>query len=86
MKKTIFLSLGLLLSAGSVWGQAKAQKEGFAGYLFAYFEGGGEGKMQEQLRFAVSEDAKNWVSKAFLSLGSKEGQIHTRIPYSSNPI
>lgn len=62
MKKTIFLSLGLLLSAGSVWGQAKAQKEGFAGYLFAYFEGGGEGKLQEQLRFAVSEDAKNWYA------------------------
>ena len=26
------------------------------------------------------------IRKAFLTLGSKEGQIHMRIPYSSNPI
>ena len=32
----------------------------FAGYLFAYFEGGGDPHQQEQLRFAVSEDAMNW--------------------------
>ena len=32
----------------------------FAGYLFAYFEGGGDPHQQEQLRFAISEDALNW--------------------------
>ncbi|MDN3596728.1 glycoside hydrolase family 43 protein [Zunongwangia endophytica] len=29
-------------------------------YLFAYFEGSGEAELQEQLRFAVSPDAKTW--------------------------
>ena len=33
-----------------------------AGYLFAYFEGGGDQNQQEQLRFAVSEDAQNWYA------------------------
>jgi arabinoxylan arabinofuranohydrolase len=32
------------------------------GYLFAYFEGSGEGLKQEQLRFAVSDNAKDWYS------------------------
>lgn len=32
----------------------------YSGYLFAYFEGSGEKKLQENLRFAVSSDAKNW--------------------------
>ncbi|NLT02531.1 MAG: 1,4-beta-xylanase, partial [Bacteroidales bacterium] len=32
------------------------------GYLFAYFEGGGDKNLQEQLRFAVSEDAQNWYA------------------------
>ena len=34
----------------------------FSGYLFSYFEGGGDKNLQEQLRFAVSEDAKNWYA------------------------
>ena len=34
----------------------------YAGYLFAYFEGSGDKSLQEQLRFAVSEDAKNWYA------------------------
>ena len=34
----------------------------FAGYLFAYFEGRGPKESQEQLRFAVSEDAVNWYA------------------------
>lgn len=38
----------------------KAQNKDFEGYLFAYFEGKGAGDMQEQLRFAVSEDAIDW--------------------------
>ena len=37
-------------------------KQKFAGYLFAYFEGGGDTKLMEQLRFAVSEDAQNWYA------------------------
>lgn len=34
----------------------------FEGYLFAYFEGSGPRNTQEQLRFAVSEDAVNWTA------------------------
>lgn len=34
----------------------------FTGYLFAYFEGGGDAKQQEHLRFAVSRDAKDWYA------------------------
>ncbi|MBR1682145.1 MAG: family 43 glycosylhydrolase [Bacteroidaceae bacterium] len=41
---------------------AVAQPKPFAGYLFAYFEGGGDKNLQEQLRFAVSEDAVNWYA------------------------
>jgi beta-xylosidase len=33
-----------------------------SGYLFAYFEGGGDTNLMEQLRFAVSEDAQNWYA------------------------
>ena len=40
----------------------KAAPQKYAGYLFAYFEGRGEGRLQEHLRFAVSEDAKNWYA------------------------
>ncbi|SHL35945.1 Glycosyl hydrolases family 43 [Flavobacterium flevense] len=37
-----------------------AQKKDLKGYLFAYFEGKGPAEKQEQLRFAVSDDAINW--------------------------
>ena len=37
-------------------------KQKFAGYLFAYFEGSGDQNLMEQLRFAVSEDAQNWYA------------------------
>ncbi len=37
-----------------------AQK--MSGYLFTYFEGSGDKDLQEQLRFAVSEDAQNWYA------------------------
>ncbi len=63
MKKllTIALALGMLAPV-----QAKTVKKTtepkYAGYIFAYFEGRGEGKLQEHLRFAVSEDAKNWYA------------------------
>ncbi|HIY35336.1 MAG TPA: family 43 glycosylhydrolase, partial [Candidatus Paraprevotella stercorigallinarum] len=41
---------------------AKTDKDKFSGYLFTYFEGSGERGTQEQLRFAISEDAKNWYA------------------------
>jgi beta-xylosidase len=34
----------------------------FEGYLFAYFEGSGPRNSQEQLRFAVSENAVDWTA------------------------
>lgn len=59
MKKILFLVLCLTICA-SAWSKAKKNK--FTGYLFAYFEGSGEGRLQEQLRFAISEDAQNWYA------------------------
>ena len=60
MKRTLLLMmlLGLMLTSGT----AKTTDTPFAGYLFAYFEGGGDQKLMEQLRFAVSEDAQNWYA------------------------
>ena len=67
MKK--FFVLAMLLSSvlGMQAGNGKkasrpVAESAFAGYLFAYFEGSGEPKQQEQLRFAVSEDARNWYA------------------------
>ena len=60
MKKVnhTLLTLALfLLGAGLV---SCDRQEPYAGYLFAYFEGGGDAMMQEQLRFAVSRDARHW--------------------------
>lgn len=50
------------LTALGVQAKKNTETENFSGYLFAYFEGGGEGRLQEQLRFAVSEDAMNWYT------------------------
>ena len=50
----LFYSLAIVVNAQQI------QK--FDGYLFAYFEGGGDANLQEQLRFAVSEDAQNWYA------------------------
>lgn len=61
MKKIMLIML-LCLAMGA---QAKKQivrEQQYAGYLFAYFEGGGDKNQQEQLRFAVSEDARNWYA------------------------
>ena len=54
----------LLLACLTLEASAKEVDKGedFAGYLFAYFEGTGDGKLQEHLRFAVSEDAQNWYA------------------------
>lgn len=56
--------LAMLLSALSWAASASAStpKNKYAGYLFAYFEGTGEGKLQEHLRFAISKDAKDWYA------------------------
>ncbi len=41
----------------------QAQNTNFEGYLFAYFDGASESrKSEEQLRFAISEDAINWTA------------------------
>ena len=55
MKRIVFSVLAVVISL-----QASAQQ--MAGYLFAYFEGSGDKNLQEQLRFAVSEDAQNWYA------------------------
>ena len=56
--KRLFLFTFLCLALS-----AQAQKStSLAGYLFAYFEGGGDKNLQEHLRFAVSEDAQNWYA------------------------
>ena len=58
MMKRLFLFTFLCLALS-----AQAQKStSLAGYLFAYFEGGGDKNQQEHLRFAVSEDAQNWYA------------------------
>ena len=51
------LALGMPMDAHAA---KKVAKQNFAGYLFAYFEG--SGNKQEHLRFAISEDAKNWYA------------------------
>lgn len=62
------ITFSSLLLAALAWGtplQVSAAKKAatnnkYAGYLFAYFEG--SGNRQEHLRFAISEDAKNWYA------------------------
>ena len=57
-KYIFFLLLSFSLTA---WAKKKPEPK-FAGYLFVYFEGGGDRNLQEQLRFAVSDDAQNWYA------------------------
>ncbi|MBP3775704.1 MAG: family 43 glycosylhydrolase [Prevotella sp.] len=60
--------LVLILLVAVVVGMKAAPRSGarqvltgtYKGYLFAYFEGAGEGRLQEHLRFAVSKDACHW--------------------------
>lgn len=42
--------------------QSINQQSKFDGYLFAYFEGTGQAEQQEQLRFAISQDAIHWTA------------------------
>ena len=61
--KQFVLIAALLLSAISyVPAQNSKNTEKFDGYLFAYFEGTGKAREQEQIRFAVSENAVNWFA------------------------
>ncbi len=59
MKRIVFSLLAMVVSLTLA---AKPLSSPFAGYLFAYFEGGGDHNLMEQLRFAVSEDAQNWYA------------------------
>lgn len=61
MKKTAILIALLFLSLAS-FAQKNTSSPTFEGYLFAYFEGSGDRPQQEQLRFAVSHDAVNWMA------------------------
>ena len=55
--------LFLLMLLGLTLTVQDQNKQKFAGYLFAYFEGSGDQNLMEQLRFAVSEDAQNWYAR-----------------------
>lgn len=60
MKKFVFKIIFLLILCLNT---LQAQNTNFEGYLFAYFEGAAENrKDEEQLRFAISEDAINWTA------------------------
>lgn len=62
--KTVKFLIVVILSTGSLQGfaQGNSSNNNFVGYLFAYFEGSGTKDKQEQLRFGVSADAKNWYA------------------------
>ena len=67
MKKlTILFLMAISLQASAQVTTPLASRRGVggeaAGYLFAYFEGSGDQNLMEQLRFAVSEDARNWYA------------------------
>lgn len=55
------LPLALLATPSAASAKPKPVQP-FTGYLFVYFEGGGDKNLQEQLRFAVSRDAKDWYA------------------------
>lgn len=56
MKSLKFILTALLFAQTAIL----SAQENMEGYLFAYFEGRGPGEKQEQIRFAVSDDAVNW--------------------------
>lgn len=59
---TIAAFFFFLFASIITYGQTSWIESRFEGYLFAYFEGSGKGVEQEQLRFAVSQDAVNWTA------------------------
>ena len=63
MKKTALTIMAILVCLNiAVAKKPKQQTKPFTAYLFTYFEGGGNNMQQEQLRFAVSRDAKTWFA------------------------
>jgi len=58
----ILLVFVLLADSLAGLAQSPAPPAEFTGYLFAYFEGSGDTRTQEQLRFGVSADAVNWFA------------------------
>ena len=73
MKKLTLVAMACVIVFGTYGQPAGTEKksiahsrpvvsEQFTGYLFAYFEGSGDKTKQEQLRFAVSDDAMNWFA------------------------
>ena len=62
MNKLMTMAMALCLGLTTQAKKTIVNEPVFAGYLFAYFEGGGDKNLQEQLRFAVSEDARNWYA------------------------
>lgn len=60
MKKKFLIGLSLLASVAMRGETKQVTQNEFEGYLFAYFEGGGNIMKQEQLRFALSNDGINW--------------------------
>jgi len=61
MTQRTFLLAVLAVLLFSAPATAKTKNK-FAGYLFAYFEGTGNAKQQEHLRFAISKDARDWYA------------------------
>lgn len=63
MKKQTIIA-ALLLATTMSHGKAAPNRTetpaNYEGYLFAYFEGRGDAKQQEHLRFALSDDGVNW--------------------------
>ncbi|WP_442794576.1 family 43 glycosylhydrolase [Pelobium manganitolerans] len=60
-KSVLALTVLSLFSLTRINAQQKTEPK-YEGYLFAYFEGSGDGFAREQLRFGVSADAKNWFA------------------------
>ena len=56
MKSLKYILTALLFAQTAILSAQETRE----GYLFAYFEGKGPGDKQEQIRFAVSDDAVNW--------------------------
>lgn len=62
IKQFVLIAAFLLSAISFVPAQNSKNTEKFDGYLFAYFEGTGKAREQEQIRFAVSENAVNWFA------------------------
>lgn len=58
---TIAMAAAMATTATAARSDSPAQGK-YTGYLFVYFEGGGDAQSQEHLRFALSRDAKDWYA------------------------